>query len=230
MGGKASRRLGGGQGYDGGAPLKGVLFVRTGARNACICGRRFVFSSVLIIFVCRGTDECVFTCKCHTFALESQRERCTYACASVALSLLIDVHVCVSFVRGRRASVSSACSNRCQRYMQHVAQVTSRLFRHTSQIRLPFCVFSYACVHRCVSNPGSIRVLTCIFFDAKHHNYLYHPVALTCPSTSTPFATQKSEFVGGKRVMIFHLDPEGASALALAAMGGHTALVELLLG
>ena len=42
-------------------------------------------------------------------------------------------------------------------------------------------------------------------------------------------SNQRSEFVGGKRVMIFHLDPEGASPLALAAMGGHTAVVELLL-
>ena len=42
-------------------------------------------------------------------------------------------------------------------------------------------------------------------------------------------SNQKSEFVGGKRVMIFHLDPEGASPLALAAMGGHTAVAELLL-
>ena len=40
---------------------------------------------------------------------------------------------------------------------------------------------------------------------------------------------QRSEFVGGKRVMIFHLDPEGASPLALAAMGGHTALAQVVL-
>ena len=43
-------------------------------------------------------------------------------------------------------------------------------------------------------------------------------------------SNQKSEFVGGKRVMIFHLDPEGASPLALAAMGGHTELAALILG
>ena len=42
-------------------------------------------------------------------------------------------------------------------------------------------------------------------------------------------SNQRSEFVGGKRVMIFHLDPEGASPIALAAMGGHNAVVELLL-
>ena len=40
---------------------------------------------------------------------------------------------------------------------------------------------------------------------------------------------KRSEFVGGKRVMVFHLDPEGASPLALAAMGGHTAVAALLL-
>jgi hypothetical protein len=42
-------------------------------------------------------------------------------------------------------------------------------------------------------------------------------------------SNQKTEFVGGKRVMMFHLDPEGASALSLAAMGGHVAVADLLL-
>jgi len=40
---------------------------------------------------------------------------------------------------------------------------------------------------------------------------------------------ERTEMIGGKTVKIFHLDPEGASALALAAMGGHASIVQLLL-
>ena len=40
---------------------------------------------------------------------------------------------------------------------------------------------------------------------------------------------ERTEMIGGKTVKIFHLDPEGASALSLAAMGGHASIVQLLL-
>ncbi|KAJ1479949.1 ankyrin repeat-containing domain protein [Baffinella frigidus] len=39
----------------------------------------------------------------------------------------------------------------------------------------------------------------------------------------------KSDFLGGKRVMPFHLAPGGLSALSLAATGGHTVVLEALL-